>query len=268
MLKKSTMGNKASTPVKRKAEEISESGGPTKVVIAIDIESGGTDMIRHPLLAVGWYVCELGKLNQPLEAGYVCPEWLTYIDQSTLESMANLSPGAMLGDVQHGVHRQEFEKACLEDFWHNEEKCPGGREHLAKFAAEVVPHRQAMQQIRDLIDRYDDGTEYEAVLISDNTTYDFGWLDYHLSKEGLRRVHIRSNDRYRRVFDTVDYRRGLFAMDHGKRQYGERWIIEQLGLEIDPLEHNHTPDSDARYINMFYHHMLAEAECRRRDQNE
>ena len=262
MLKRSTMGATASstrTPAKRKAVEIAEVVGPTKIVIALDIESGGEDMIRNPLLAVGWYICELGHPEAPLAKGYVSLRPLQYIEQSSITAINALSPGAAINDVLPMVQTQQFDQKCLEEFWHNAERCPMGRQMLERFEREAVDHRVGMTQLRELIDSFDDGVDFKAVIISDNAPFDFGWIDYHFSQHGLRRLHLRSDGRYRRIFDVVDYRRGLFAMDHGERQFGEKEIIERLKLDINPDMHDHMPDNDARYICLFYHKMMEEA---------
>lgn len=240
----------STSDAKRKLEEISAipAGGPQKVVFSFDIEGRGDDLLAHGILAIGWCVGSLDD-DRVLETGRVALQPLVTLRMHTASD----------GTPFPGAEVQTFEQKCLDEFWYNEEKCPGGRAKLDMLKAAAIDPSEAMRIFRDKLDFYDDGERYEAVIVSDNILFDGGWVDFYLSYFGLRRLHLTPQGRYRRVFDMVDYRRGLVKMDHGDRWLNERGIIELFGLTVDPDDHTHLPEEDARYIYRFYQQLLAKA---------
>jgi uncharacterized protein YifE (UPF0438 family) len=168
-------------------------------------------------------------------------------------------PALPCGFPESAFVTQAMDPKCLREFWYNEEKCPEGRAKLDELQSQAIDAGDAMRQFRAVLDRWDDGEKYRAVIVSDNILFDGGWVDYYLSRFGLRRLHLTPQGKYRRVYDTVDYRRGLVKMDYGDRWLNERGIIERYGLTVDPSAHTHMPEEDAEYIYRFHQQLVAKA---------
>lgn len=247
---------------------------PVPVAFAIDIESRGDDLIKHGILSIGYCV---GRLDQEevIEKGRISLQplqYLSYWDLQSLQFDMKVYAGEWCawdtmryemeqeGKTDHSpepqppqvIKTQKFEERCLQEFWLNEEKCPGGKEKMQTMMAEAVDPIEGIKQFRAILSRYDDGVNYEAKVISDNIVFDGGWIDYYLSLAGLPRLQHDAKGWYRRVFDTVDYRRGACHMDYGDRWMGEKDIINHFGLTVNPDDHTHMPEEDAEYIYRFH----------------
>ena len=257
--------------VKRKLEEkdVEKTPPPTKVIFSFDIEARGDDLLKHGMLAIGWCVGAIDE-DRVLEKGRLCLKPLLYMDPEDIlmismygvDGLRGLPGGetdAAIAERRALVKTQCMDPKCLEEFWYNEEKCPGGRAKLAELQSQAIDAGDAMRQLRATLDKWDDGKEYKAVIVSDNILFDGGWVDYYLSRFGLRRLHLTPQGKYRRVYDTVDYRRGLVKMDYGERWLDERGIIEKFGLTVDPASHTHMPEEDAEYIYRFHQQLVAKA---------
>lgn len=246
------------------AMEAPDPSGPTKVLFSIDIESRGDNVIEHGVLSIGYCV---GLIDRPevLAKGRISLKPLQYIDQGDVnildevfaatrskllsEHPANPSPASELPSL---VKTQHFEERCLDEFWLNEEKNPGGKEKMQLMVEEGVDPIEGIRQFRAILDHYDDGEVFKAHVLSDNVVFDAGWLNYYLYKAGCPDLSHTAKGRYRRIFDMVDYRRGVCHMDHADTWMNEKAIIEHFRLDVNPDDHTHMPDEDAEYIYQFY----------------
>lgn len=218
--------------------------GPVQVAVSIDIESRGDDLIKHGILSIGYCVGRLDR-EEVLDRGRISLNPLTYLSYEETKTCAPQ-------ELVTARKTQQFEQRCLEEFWLNEDKNPGGKQKLQILMAEGVDPIIGIKKFRDLLDSYDDGVNFQAKIISDNIIFDGGWIDYYLSLAGFGRLQHDVNGRYRRVFDTVDYRRGVCRMDYGDKWMNEKQIIAHFGLTVNPDDHTHMPDDDAEYIYRFH----------------
>ena len=253
------------------APALSPNECPTKVALALDIEGRGDNLIKNGILSIGWCVVRIDT-RKILEKGRISLYPLQYVDHSglsTVHEMAYVLGENLVGKLDGSqefieftekaidvVKTQVFEERCLQEFWLNEEKFPGNKVKMHTMMSEAVPTIEGIRAFRAILDKWDDGVQWECKILSDNVVYDCGWLNYYLSLAGCRILALGPNNRYRRVFDTVDYRRGVCAMDYGDLWLNEREIIKLYDLNVDPDKHTHFPDDDAEYIATFHIQLL------------
>jgi hypothetical protein len=240
---------------------------PTKVAFALDIEGRGDNLLKNGILSIGWCVMRIDT-GEILEKGRISLQPLLYMDPDDIlffHECETGDPDSIPRDVlvpvddmydSYWVKTQVFEERCLQEFWLNEEKFPGNKAKMQTMMGEAVDAMDGIKAFRNVLDKWDDGVQWESKILSDNVVYDCGWINYYLSLAGCRILALGPNNRYRRVFDTVDYRRGVCAMDYGDLWLNEREIIKLYDLDVDPDNHTHMPDDDAEYIAMYHIQLL------------
>jgi hypothetical protein len=198
-----------------------------RVVVAFDIEGRGMSMMRNGLNAIGWCVMDCETLER-LEKGYVCVQPL---------------PG------------QEFEKRCLEEFWHAK---PEHRVILDRIESESIPAKDAIDIVKTNIVRWQN-TYAIAFIASDNVAFDIAFLNYYFDYFGYPPLLYHQTESgaaggYKTVHDTYSYAAGVMGWKHSDpSQRGSKAdrICKAFDLSIK-AEHNHMPDNDAEYIAEMY----------------
>ena len=117
----------------------------TKIVLSIDIETSGCNLIDNGILAIGYCI---GNLD----------------GEVVFKDRINM----LLDD---GCY---FEERCVKEFWSK-------HEDVLKIIQEdaVGPHIG----IRSFVDMvYDLEDQYELIIISDNPVFDIGFINYYMAK--------------------------------------------------------------------------------------
>lgn len=142
----------------------------------------------------------------------------------------------------------------MREFWHKSDEM---RALLARLTANPVPALEGIAAFRALLDRFED-----PVILSDNASFDYGFINYYLDLAGLPSLRCdATRTKYRPLYDTDSYARGATHMGYDKRWVNDAEVATQLnnwvGWADDEFPnkelHNHIPENDAEYI--WRHHM-------------
>jgi hypothetical protein len=183
-------------------------------IFALDIETNGPNMFEHEIISIGY--C-LGDVH-----GNV-------IDRNRINFNFTTA----------------FSPSCWV-FWskfHNV---------LTELKKDTLEPCEAIEKFINVLDQYDD--MYDLRIITDNPSFDTSFINYYLNKY-LNRNPINyikgDGDRYRCIFDTDSYSRGVLGMDYTNPWTSDSVVIKKFGLEFD-AKHSHFPDEDAEYIYKFH----------------
>lgn len=186
------------------------------VIMAIDIEASGQNVIKNGILSIGYYVGDCygnkiikGRFSFQLEKEMV------------------------------------FEKRCVDEFWKNH------IDVLDVLQQEAQPIKEQISNFINLVDNLDE--QYNLMIISDNKDFDIGFINYYLAKY-LDRNPLNfkfGNGEYRQIYDTDSYSRGAAMMDYTKPWTSDKDIMKMLNFEVNKTM-THFPDDDAEYIYTFH----------------
>jgi hypothetical protein len=189
-----------------------------KVIFSIDIETSGPLVTEHQIIAIGYYVNDGQMVANPQRLVISGP--YTY-DEHTWEGFWSKHP------------------ELLEEFAKSRQYTPLG----------------AMQRLVHDLDTLD--IEYDVMIVSDNASFDFGFINYYLAKYmGRRPLNYKFGhpNGYRTLCDTDSYNSGVAKLPPGS---SDAEIAKVLGIvRPDPTMHNHMPENDARYIAEFFQKIL------------
>jgi hypothetical protein len=213
-----------------------------KALFVVDIEGRGDDMIRHGILSIG--VC-IGLANEVnvLHKQRFDLKPLTYVEYDDLDGSKK--------ETDSIVRLQTFEPRCLQEFWLNEERCPGGKAKKELMEKNGKPPLEQIRAFRALFDQWD--TTHHLFVLSDNAVYDLGWINYYLSLANAPNLSHRADGSYMATYDTHDYARGARRLTYDTWWTSVREIIEVYKLPLDPEDHDHMPENDAAFI--YHMHM-------------
>ena len=180
-------------------------------LLTIDVESGGCQVTRHPLIAIG-------------------------VDFRLVE------PSRQLGSNNKRIFRfpfdiKDFEPRCMEEFWSK------NMDKLEKLKALPISTIADFAQYVDELDaKYPD-----LVIMADNPTFDVGFINYLYDRDLNRKpLQYRADGKYRIIVDQNSY---LWAtMPELKDPWvWDSTVIKKFNLQLTSV-HDHMPDNDAEHI--------------------
>lgn len=186
--------------------------------LAIDIETGGKDAVLHPLVAIG--TCFYGPFGVKEKRLFVFP----------------FNPLA-------------FEKRCVEEHW---------SKHTDKLQFFLdYPTKSTYEDFTNYVDALD--KKYANVtLVSDNPTFDIGFLNSILTSHNLQ---YPCTGGYRMPIDTNSFLWAMLVTKDPKYKKSS-WVsdsdvIKEFGLTLTSV-HDHCPDNDAEWIGDLFLAVLAQ----------
>lgn len=128
--------------------------------MALDIEMGGPIMTVHPLVAIGWAICD---------------QHGTVVEKRRFPVPFSIC---------------DFDENCLRGFWQNEKDHPGISQLLHTFHEEGQQFTSVGDAIRVFVKAFDDVTQKyrNLTLVSDFPEFDIGILNYYVGKYARRRL--------------------------------------------------------------------------------
>jgi hypothetical protein len=183
------------------------------VLFVFDIETRGKSMIKNGILSVGVVVGD--------ENGEILHTQQWNVDE--------------LGG-------QEFEQRCLDEFWNKQPK-----ELLESFSKNTVPAVLFAQEFRCLLNKFDN-----AYILSDNPTFDAGYINYYLDYYGFDSMQFKSDGKsYRVVHDSDSYACGAVHAPISYTWPSDKDIQKLIGFTVENKELElipHNPVHDAMKI--------------------
>lgn len=191
------------------------------VIIAIDIEATGPRFSKNGIISIGYCA-------------------------GTMDGEVILKKRVSLD-----LEGKSFDKSCYDQFWIK------NLDLLETLKKEAVPIKEGLQKFISDFDSLNE--KYELIPISDNPSYDIGFINYYLDfyLDRLPLNYVNGGDDYRPIFDSDCYSRGLLGMKYSDGIWtSDKDVREKLSFEIpDSVVHDHYPDNDAEYI--YQHHRLS-----------
>jgi hypothetical protein len=185
-----------------------------QVFFAVDIETTGPKFSKNAIIAIGY--C----------AGTLDGEIL-------LKKCIKLE-----------LDGRSFDPECVKQFW---SKYPT---LLSDLQTNPMSVKDGLTEFVNDLDTLN--STYQVIIISDNPSYDLGFLNYYLDcyLDRYPLNYIKGDGGlYRPVFDTDAYTRGLMKMDYTSLWTSDSAVRSQLGFEIpSTVIHDHHPENDAEYI--------------------
>lgn len=197
----------------------------TRVAFVIDVECRGDDAMRNGIISIGVCVGHIDRI-EVLEKQRFDLKPMFYTEYLQFEK----------------VKMQEFEERCLREFWSQHQ------DKLVAMQKNAINPLIAIRKFRNFLDKWDDKEKWEAVVISDNVTYDCRMVNYYLSVAGLASLSYDSKGSYRPNFDTDCYARGVELMDYASLWVNDSDIIEKYQVKVNKDSHDHFPENDAETI--------------------
>jgi DNA polymerase III epsilon subunit-like protein len=119
---------------------------------------------------------------------------------------------------------------------------------LEELQKEQVDAKTGMEQFIKDIDEYD--SKYKLIIISDNVSFDIGFVNYYLAKYLNRKpLSYKLNKYFRPIYDTDSYSRGVLNQNYDNINVNDYDIIKKFKLTISSKKDQaHYPDDDASYI--------------------
>jgi 3' exoribonuclease, RNase T-like len=183
-------------------------------IFTFDIENRGKSPSRHGILAVGLVI---GNQNGDI----------IFKKQWNLEKL---------------FETQDFELRCIDEFWSKQPK-----ELLESLMQNQVSAKQFAQEFRELLNKYENG----LYILSDNPTFDAGFINYYLDHFGLDSMQYGSNGKsYRIIHDSDSYACGAVHAPLSYNWPSDDEIALMLGFKSPDKSHlmTHNPTDDASKI--------------------
>ena len=180
---------------------------PEVVIFAFDIETRGKSPARHGIVSCG--VC-IGTTSGKV----------------MMKTRWNVAKAA----------GQSFEPRCMEEFWNKQGRL------LEELSDNPMSPQDFAELFRRILDSYD--AKYDVYLLSDNPTFDAGFINHYLDLAGLDSMQYKADGRsYRSVHDSDSYSRGF--MQYG---FDRPWVSDKdLGVPLPDIP-AHYPENDAERI--------------------
>jgi hypothetical protein len=183
------------------------------LIIAFDIEARGKSASKHGIVAVG--------------------------------IVAGLSNGAISFEKEWRVspmQGQSYEPRCLFEFWN---KNPELKKRLEEDTVSPMSFATAF---RSMIDTYE--ANFEIYLLSDNPTFDAGFINFYLDAYGLDSMQYGQNGTaYRMIHDSDEYARGVLRMKPTSQWVDNTALCNTLCIVRPEFQgERHSPVNDARDI--------------------
>jgi hypothetical protein len=183
------------------------------LIVAVDIEGRGESAIRNGIVSIG--VC-VGRA-----------------DGTVIETMRwDIAPYA----------GQTMDAKCMDEFWSKQGDLLEVLQRNASFP------ELAIRSFRNYLDAFTD----ELYLVSDAPTYDFGFINYYLDREGLPLLQFDKSGHFRALHDADSYARGRCGYPVTRQWISNSRALEQLGIATPMKEEAegraHMPEEDAKKI--------------------
>lgn len=162
---------------------------------------------------------------------------------------AILSIGYCIGDIYGNIHIKEridlkmpeecgFDKQCYDEFWINH------LEKLKIFKNSALDPQEGIKQFTDTLDSFGN----ELIIISDNPSFDIGFINYYICKYSNRKpLNYDNHNNYRPIYDTDGYTRGRLHIDYDYIWTSDTYAMRTLGINV-LANPDHMPENDAEYI--------------------
>jgi hypothetical protein len=184
------------------------------VIFSFDIETRGQSAVRNGLLAVG--------------------------------IVAGTTSGTLLMKKRFHVAplvNQDYDPVCLEEFWSKH------KDVKDELEQNTMSPKQFAQEFRELLNDFEK-KQQSLYLLSDNPTFDAGFINYYLDIYGYDSMQIGSDGKtFRVVHDSKSYARGALGSSFDEQRLRNGDVFERLGVpRIGSGGVAHMPDDDAYWI--------------------
>src|ERR1700744_5540510 len=155
-------------------------------ILAVDIETSGSSILKHGIIAIGYCLGD--------NKGNVIIKKRIHVKLDT-------------GKI--------FEKRCMETFWNK------NLDKLEILKQNAKEPKNAITEFINDIDSFED--EYDLRIITDNASFDIGFLNYYLELylDRLPLSYKKDQKTYRPIYDTDSYARGVLLL-----KYDNEWIYD------------------------------------------
>lgn len=190
------------------------------LIFSLDIETSGAKYTKHGILSIGWCA---GRTDGTFDSGQI-----------------NMS-------LPEGT---DFEQKCWEEFWSKNIST------LQKLKEGAVSPVEGIKNFISILDGYEQ--DYDVMIITDNPSFDIGFINYYLATYLDRNpLTYDSFEKYRPIFDTDCYTRGVLHMQYNNKWTSDRDIIAHLNIDTSEFtSHSHTPKDDATRIFQLHRAVL------------
>lgn len=186
------------------------------LIFSLDIETSGPIYTKHGILGIGWCA---GRKDGTFDSGQIN----MFLPEGT-----------------------DFEQKCWEEFWSKNIST------LQKLKEGAVSPAEGIKNFISILDGYEQ--DYDVMIVTDNPSFDVGFINYYLATYlGRNPLTYDSFGKYRPIFDTDCYTRGVLHMQYDNKWTSDRDVIAHLNIDISEFtSHSHTPQDDA--IRIFQLH--------------
>jgi hypothetical protein len=138
---------------------------------------------------------------------------------------------------------KKYEDRCVEEFW---KKNPEAWENATKDQEPPVIVMKHFETFCDMVEE-----KYpNLVLVSDNSSFDFQWINFYLNKyTGRRPLNYDSKGNYRNLIDVHSMMKSLVMLDG---DFESSWGFPEKLEIINPYPNCHDSLNDARFIGHQY----------------
>jgi hypothetical protein len=227
------------SPIKRcKRSELELDIKTPRFVVAIDIETLGSDMCKHALVAIGAV--------------------LMSVEEST-----DSAPKEKFACYMNVPDDRGYDPVCKAEYWDNHDKFPMNVTIKQRFENSNISLALGIAMFAEWLDACD--RKYQDLgktqLVVDTVDFDATWISYHfahiLHRPPLTCV-FGDPSKYRSMAHANEFAKGYL----GKAAFGASWkkALVKKGVNLPPDSlHDHDPVHDAEYIARTYiaiiHHM-------------
>ena len=190
------------------------------IIVAIDVETSGPNFISNGLLSIGVTV-------QDWDMNELC-----YFQR-------NLA-------LEDNLH---FDTECLNNFWNLH------KEAYDFATSNTIPPRLAMDEFVAFL--YEVECKYSnLIIISDNPSFDIGWINLYLSKYTKRySLNYSTSGIYRMIWDVGSIQKAWYILKYKKSFNSISSGYKNSFNFVSPYKRDHIALNDARNIAAFFSHI-------------
>lgn len=212
-----------------------------KRIVAVDIETSGCMVTKHGIIALGYCVGDIPRETPTKKLTFDFAE--SIIPTVSYTSGTSTTTRQYKKRICMKLTGKTFEQRCKEEYW---DKHPEMLEELTKDALEP---EVGIRQFMDDIDKLEE--KYELIFISDNSAFDFAFINYYIEYYLDRRPlsYVSGGTTYRPLFDTDAYARGALGQDYTDLWTYDEEVMKKFNITLpEGVKHDHYPENDAEYI--------------------
>lgn len=185
------------------------------VILAIDIETTGPSVYRNDMFAIGYV-------------------YLNSFSDVLLKKRISLN-----------YNNERFDGKCL-NFWLREKNY----KIFEQITKETVPIRYAMEIFYNDFMAFK--KNYNVIIVSDNPTFDIGFINYYLDKY-IGKPPININPHFSPIHDLKSFLRGKCShIKISSKNITIQKYCDLLYISTVDINHDHNPENDAEYIAKVY----------------